>query len=102
MNQDFPCSCAIGPGAHCYRHPPQKIFGVKVIISPDRPKMQLSARVKEVLAPAFITETNAWMLGFFGTTNLLTDGQYLILDRGNAVTMNPRTYEMLRAATRKQ
>lgn len=71
--------------------------GLTIQISPDRPKMQLSERVCEVLAPDFIAETNAWMLGFFGIYNLVPDGQ--AYQTGHTVIVNPRTYAALRAAT---
>jgi hypothetical protein len=73
------------------------LYGMRVIVTPDRPKMQLSPRVCEVLAPEFIAETNAWMLRFFGTTNLLNDGAVLVHE-GQSFTMNPRTAARLRAA----
>lgn len=66
-----------------------------IVISPDRPKMQLSEKVCEVLKPEFIAETNAWMLSFFGMHNIIPDGQvYKMFDR--QFIMNPRTYLQLK------
>lgn len=75
-----------------------RIGGFAIILSQDSPKMQLSERVKEVLSPEFIEETNAWMLGFFGVTNLLKDGETLVSEMLGTITMNPRTFQQLKAA----
>lgn len=79
-----------------FRSSPETCFGLKVFISPDVPKMQLSARVKEVLSPECISETNAWMLGFFGTENALDDGQVITSQMFGFIQMNPRTYREFR------
>lgn len=76
---------------------PMTLYGFKIHVSPDYPKMQLSERVKEVLSPACIAETNVWMLRFFGTTSLLGDGQVIVSEVGRFVTMNRRTYERFAA-----
>lgn len=73
--------------------------GYRIVVTPDRPKMQLSARVCEVLTPAQIEDHNAWMLRFFGVTNMLSDGASMVIDMTRNVLMNPRTYEQLRKAT---
>lgn len=77
--------------------------GYKIIVTPDRPKMQLSPRVREVLTPAQIADHNAWMLQFFGTTNLLEDGVTWfdegIGSDGKLIMMNPRTHEALKKVT---
>lgn len=78
-------------------------LGHRIVVTPDRPKMQLSERVKEVLTPAQIADHNAWMLEFFGTDNLLNDGAYYPVDYDDAgnpmMLMNPRTYaRMVEAA----
>lgn len=86
----------------CLNNRPQTFQGLQVVIMPDRPKMQLSERVKEVLSPEFIEEINAWMLEFFGVDNMLEDGQVWTVPAGWAHSgmayMNPRTYARLRAA----
>lgn len=69
--------------------------GIDVVVSPDQPKMQLGAAVCEVLNPAFIAEMNAWMRDFFGTTNLIPDGETVIVG-GRQMFMNPRTYARLK------
>lgn len=81
---------------------PGTFNGLKVYVQPDQPKMQLSQRVKEVLSPEFAAETDAWMRSFFGMTNLLPDGQYLLSEQFGFVSMNPRTYEQFRAVTGSQ
>lgn len=73
------------------------ISGMRVVVHPDAPKLQLSARVCEILNPDFIAEINAWMIDFFGTTNLLDDGQ--CYQMGDQLIMNPRTFAALRKAT---
>jgi len=84
------------------RHERQTFYGMRIVVRKDQPKMQLSARVCEVLAPDFIAETNAWMLSFFGTQNLLTDGEYLLDKTNNIIYMNPRSYIMLREIANKE
>lgn len=74
------------------------LYGYRVIVTPDQPRRQLSARVCEVLAPAFIAETNAWMREFFGTTNMIEDGRVLISDAASTVYCNPRMFEQLKQA----
>lgn len=65
------------------------LSGYKIQISPDRPRMQLAPG--DYVTPEFRAEINLWMLGFFGTTNLLKDGQtYVIHDE--VIVCNPRTY----------
>lgn len=84
------------------RGEPQTLQGIKIYIVNDTPKMQLSARVCEVLAPDFIAETNAWMLEFFGTKNELDDGEVVMNADANSFIpaskcwMNPRTYEQFK------
>lgn len=73
--------------------------GMKIYIVQDVPKMQLSARVCEVLAPDFIAETNAWMAEFFGWTNIADDGEYLVDTINDAVHMNKRTFEQFKRLT---
>lgn len=81
--------------------PAHYLDGYALVIVPDVPKMQLSKRVCEYLSPAFIAETNAWMLDFFGTTNMLPDGQAIVVNN-ESLLMNRRTYEdFIRAIRRK-
>lgn len=75
--------------------------GMRVYITHDYPKMQLSARVCEVLAPDFIAETNAWMAEFFGYTNIASDGEYIVDSVNNAVHMNKRTFEQFKRLTQQ-
>jgi hypothetical protein len=70
----------------------QSILGFDVIVTPDRPKRVLAADVPVTLE--FRAETDAWMLGFFGTTNLMEDAQ--VIRNGQQLFMNPRTLEMMR------
>lgn len=66
--------------------------GYRVFVSPDLPRMQLGERVKEFLTPEQIADHNAWMLQFFGTSNLLGDDVVLRDDMFMALHMNPRVY----------
>lgn len=68
---------------------PQTLYGMKVIIIPDKPKMQLSEGCP--VTNAFRKEINAWMLEFFGTTNIIPDGQMLVFNGLGTVGVNPRT-----------
>lgn len=47
---------------------PQTIYGMPICISDicDMPKMQVGADFRRLQTPELITETNAWMLKFFG------------------------------------
>jgi hypothetical protein len=77
---------------------PSTLYGMDVIVTPDHPKMQLSERVCEILAPDFIKDMNTWMLGFFGMTNAVKDGETLVSQTAGRLFMNPRTYQNLRAS----
>lgn len=77
---------------------PMTMYGFKVYVQPDHPKMQLGEPVKEFLTPEQIADHNAWMLDFFGFTNSMKDGQYVVSEVFQFVSMNPRTYEQFRRA----
>lgn len=70
------------------------INGTKVIVSPDVPKMQLSEGCP--VSPEFRVEMNAWMRSFFGTSNLIEDGQAYHMPHLNQICMNPRTFAALK------
>lgn len=63
--------------------------GLNVIVTPDTPKMKLGAG--DYVTPEFRVEIDAWLLSFFGTTNLVPDGQYLVAEKLRQIYMNPRT-----------
>jgi hypothetical protein len=63
-------------------------MGCKIIVTQDQPKMVLSDDCP--VTPEFRAEINLWMLGFFGMSNLIEDGQAKKV--GNTLMMNPRTY----------
>lgn len=68
---------------------------VVVRVSPDLPKFQISPECP--LTDDFRKEMNAWCLSFFGTENLLKDGesyQYSV-DGTTVVLVNPRTFARL-------
>lgn len=67
--------------------------GMDIVITQDCPRMQLSERVKEVLSPECIAETNAWMLDFFGVDNVMQDGHAFVAN--GKVYMNRRTFTQL-------
>lgn len=82
---------------------PQTLFGFKVIVSPDRPKMVLSEELIPGVVPwppGFKAEMDAWMLMFFGTTNIIPDNQVYQVGH-DQFHMNPRTYAAMKAATRE-
>jgi hypothetical protein len=51
----------------------------------------------------FRKEMNAWMLSFFGSTNLVEDGQVLFVNgeyvgsSGRYLLVNPRTYDRMKS-----
>lgn len=69
------------------------LFGMKVFVSPDVPKMTLSEDVP--VTPEFRAYIDAWMLSFFGTRNLLNDGQVIVIEN-QSFHMNPRTYSQMK------
>lgn len=77
-------------------HP--RVCGIPIHISPDWPRLTLSKDVP--VTDEFRKDFDAWALGFFGAYNLLEDGQWINVRNGQAILMNPRTFEQLRAATR--
>jgi hypothetical protein len=76
---------------------PQTLYGMKVVVTPDLPKMKLGPG--DYITPELRLEIDAWLLGFFGTTNIIEDDAYLISDFLGQVMMNPRTYVRLRRET---
>lgn len=75
------------------------LFGLEVHVSPDTPRMRLAEDCP--CTPEYRAEINAWMLEFFGTTNLLADGQVLdVTWPTRRLVMNPRTLAKLQAAAR--
>lgn len=66
--------------------------GYNVMVTPDLPKMKLSDDCP--VTPEFRAEINAWMVVFFGTTNIIADGQ--MITEGRNLFVNPRTYSMLK------
>jgi hypothetical protein len=76
------------------------IYGLDVHVSQDRQKRKLPDEVIPGVVPwppGFKEEMDAWMLSFFGVTNLVKDGD--VIRMGRAIYMNPRTVERLKAAT---
>ena len=65
----------------------QEIFGIKIYVTADLPKMQLSDDCP--VTPKFRIEINAWMIEFFGYTNVIPDGQ--MFKSNGCLFMNPRT-----------
>lgn len=77
----------------------QSLFGIKIVIAPDRPKMQLAPG--DYVTPEFRKEIDAWLVEFFGMTNLIPDGEILSIPNHGAVHMNPRTFAKVKAAAPK-
>jgi hypothetical protein len=77
---------------------PQKLYGFDVYVTPDTPKMQLSLECP--VSPDVRVYINAWMREFFGTTNLIEDGAYIVQEAVRKIWTNPRTYERLKAAAK--
>jgi hypothetical protein len=68
--------------------------GFDIIVTPDIPKMQLSEDCP--VTPELRIEVNLWMIEFFGTTNIVPDGQ--ILSSGRSIYVNPRARAMLKVS----
>jgi len=79
-----------------YKPDPYTLYGMRVNISPDIPKMTLSKDV--AVSEDFRIEMDRWMLDFFGVTNLIPDGQTIVMESIGCVAMNQRTYRQLRLA----
>jgi hypothetical protein len=77
---------------------PGTLYGCKIFVSPDRPKMQLSPDCP--VTDDFRAEINAWMIEFFGVTNLIPDGHYIQMKGRGEIHMNPRTYAEFEKAFR--
>lgn len=73
-----------------------RLGDVLIVVTPDLPRMQLSKHVCEVLSPNVIEQTNAWLLDFFGSDNVLNDGDAVIVER--KMYMNPRMFEKFKQA----
>lgn len=76
------------------------LYGIPVQVIPDRPRMQLSEDCP--CTPEYRVELNAWMLAFFGTTNMIADGQVLhVTYPEERFVMNQRTFDWIRLAAAK-
>lgn len=66
---------------------------MKVYVTPDFPKLQLAPG--DYVTPEYRKEIDAWLLSFFGTTNVIEDYISLVSQVYGLVSMNPRTYAKL-------
>ena len=76
-----------------------RLYGFKVMVTPDTPRMQLSEHV--LVSDEFRVKTNAWLLDFFGGINLIKDGDTLLNKRDQVIFVNPRMFEKLKTAALK-
>ena len=74
----------------------QALLGMKVIVSPDRPRYQLPDDL--LLPPGFRDEFNSWARGFLGAVNQLKDGEVICMQREGVLMMNPRTFAQVKTA----
>ena len=74
----------------------QQFNGLKIQISPDLPKMQLSEDCP--VSDEFRADINDWMKQFFGYSNIIEDGQILttFAEQQQLLIMNPRTYALFK------
>lgn len=72
------------------------LYGMKIIVSPDVPKMQLAPG--DYVTPEFRKEIDAWLIEFFGTWNIIPDGDVLIMETTGLINMNPRMLARLKNA----
>lgn len=63
-----------------------------VVVSPDLPKIQISNDCP--LSDDFRAEMNAWCLSFFGTANIVSDTEVLVVGV-RTLMVNPRTFKRL-------
>jgi hypothetical protein len=78
-------------------NPLRTFQGMKIVISPDYPKMTLSEELIPGIVPwppGFKKEMDDWMLSFFGTANLLKDD--IVIYTSNTIYTNPRSYVKLK------
>lgn len=83
------------------------LFGIKIIISQDRPGYRLPDDCP--CTPAYRAEFNAWAKTFFSPKNSLRDGEIMMIDPsflsgglpGEVYTMNPRTYAQFQEALKQ-
>lgn len=76
-------------------------YGLKVHVSHDHAKRKLPDEVIPGVIPwppGFKDEMDAWLLSFFGTVNLIKDGDVIKTPYG--LHMNPRTLEQLEKAVK--
>lgn len=73
---------------------PTTVMGLQVHVSPDRPKLSVSADVP--MTDAYRAHINAWLLDSFGVRNNLKDGQVFRTPAG--LFMNPRTLATIKDA----
>lgn len=59
----------------------------------DYPKIQLSRSV--TVTDEFRDKYNRWLLGFFGYSNELKDGEICHIPLSNMICVNPRTFRSL-------
>lgn len=71
-----------------------KFNGYNVVVTRDIPKMTLSPG--DYVTLEFRKEMDAWLLQFFGSTNLLKDGESMVTELDKKIFMNPRTYHILK------
>ena len=71
--------------------------GIRISVVPDTPRYSLPAEVLPgVPWPAgFRDHINTWARGYFRSTNIIPDGQCIVLP-GDEVVCSPRTYAALR------
>lgn len=74
------------------------LYGLRVVVHPDVPKMQLSLDCP--VTDEYRKDTNAWMIRFFGMTNLISNGS--VYRMGDTLTMNPRTWEQIKKAVQHE
>lgn len=70
------------------------LLGLRVYVTPDVPKMQLSKDVP--VSPDFRREIDAWLIELLGYTNILGDDAILMSEVMGTIHCNPRNYARLK------
>lgn len=76
---------------------PLMFNGLNLMVSPDHPKMRLPDEVIPGVPwpDGFKQDFDAWLLRFFGTTNLVADGETWSIGK-HSIYVNPRTYARIK------
>lgn len=79
------------------------INGYRVFVHEAFPKVQLSAKLVEILSHGkaeFAKDMNAWLAGRFGFTERIADGEVLVDESASVMHVNASTYRKMQEAVK--